>query len=94
VRALPDPEDAAESIPDLILGPISLVEGNPLNEALFSPDVTALELGSDPLVDAATEHFGPLLERWQVTSQLHGDLDVRDTVRWMHAVSLVLIQPP
>jgi AcrR family transcriptional regulator len=98
VRALPHPDDAARSIPDLILGPIGLVEGSPLNEALFSPesspDVTALEFGSDPLVDAAMEHFGPLLERWQGASQLHDDLDVRDTVRWMHAISLVLLQPP
>ena len=77
VRALPDPEDAAHSVPDLILGPIGLVERNPRNEALFSPesspDVTALGLGSDPLVDAAREHFGPLLERWQATSRFGVD---------------------
>ncbi len=84
-------------MPDLILAPVGLVDGNPLNEALFSAEsrvfVTSLELGSEALVDAAMRHYGPLLERWQSEGQLHADLDLRDTVRWINAVSLVLLAP-
>ena len=98
VRSLPDPDDAARSIPELILEPIALVEGNPLNEALFSPEsrpfVTALELSAEPLVDASLRHYGPLLERWQGAGQVYGDLDLRETIRWMNAISLVLLAPP
>ena len=98
VQSLPDPTDAARSIPDLILEPIGLVEGNPLNEALFSAEsrafVTSLELSSEALVDAPVRHYGPLFERWQAEGQLHSDLDIRETVRWMNAVSLVLLAPP
>jgi len=98
VQGLRHPGDAARSIPDLILAPVGLVEGNPLNEALFStasrPFVTSLELSSEALVDAPMRHYGPLLERWQSEGQLHADLDLRDTVRWMNAVSLVLLAPP
>lgn len=97
VRALPDPDDAARSIPDLVLEPIGLVEGNPLNEALFSPassaSVTWLELTSEPLVDAALRHYGPLMERWRAGGQLHSDLDLRETMRWINAISLILLSP-
>ena len=41
VSSLWQPEDAAQSIPELILGPVNLVQGNPLNEALFAPESTA-----------------------------------------------------
>jgi TetR/AcrR family transcriptional regulator len=98
VRTLPDPEDAARCLPDLILGPIGLVDGSPVNEALFSEDssgfVTALELSSEPLLDASMRHFAPLLERWRAAGQIHYDLDVRETLRWLLAVSLILLSPP
>lgn len=98
VADLPDPEDAAASIPELVLDPIALVEGNPLNEALFSPEsegyVTVLELSSEALVEESLGHYGPLFERWQSTGQLHRDLDVRETVRWLNAVALVLLASP
>jgi TetR/AcrR family transcriptional regulator len=98
VRSLRDPDDAAKCLPDLILKPIGLVEGSPLNEALFSERssafITFLELSSEPLLDASLRHFGPLLERWKITGQLHTDLDVRETVRWMNAVALILLSPP
>jgi len=98
VRGLPHPHSAAESIPDLILEPIGLVEGNPLNEALFSPEssasVTWLELTAEALVDAVLRHYGPLMEGWQASGQLHPDLDLRETVRWMNAVSLIMLSPP
>lgn len=98
VRSLPEPDDAAASIPDLILEPIGLVDGSPLNEALFSAEsrafVTSLELSSEPLVDAPMRHYGPLFERWQIEGKLHPDLDIRETMRWMNAVSLILLAPP
>jgi TetR/AcrR family transcriptional regulator len=98
VRSLPDPDDAGACLPDLILKPIGLVEGNPLNEALFSEQssafVTSLELSSEPLLDASLRHLGPLLERWRQEGRLHADLDVRETVRWINAVALILLSPP
>ncbi len=98
VAALPNPENAAATIPDLILKPIDLVRGNPLNEALYSPEsramVSAIELSSEALVDAPLRHFGPLFELWFANGQIHADLDVRETIRWMNAVSLVLLAPP
>jgi AcrR family transcriptional regulator len=98
VRSLDHPDDAASSLPELILGPISLVDGNPLNEALFSESssglVTSLELGSEPLLDASVRHFGPLLNRWRENGGLYPELDVRETLRWMNAVALILLSPP
>jgi TetR/AcrR family transcriptional regulator len=98
VRSLRHPDDATRCLPDLILEPIGLVEGSPLNEALFSERSTAfvtfLELSSEQLLDASLRHLGPLLERWQATGQLHADLDVRETVRWINAVALILLSPP
>lgn len=98
VARLDDPGEAARCLPDLVLGPNSFVEGSPVNEALFSPDstgmVVAMELESRPLGEASYRHFGPLLERWQADGQLHADLDLRDTVRWIGTVSLVLLTPP
>lgn len=97
VARLPNADDARDSIPALVLEPISLVEGNPLNEALFSSSssasVTWLELTSEPLVDAALRHYGPLLEQWRSTGQLYPDLDIRETVRWVNAISLILLSP-
>lgn len=97
VRSLWHPNDAAQSIPDLILGPVALVEGNPLNEALFSPESTAfasaLELGSETVIDVLVRHFGPLLQRWQADGQLHADLDHRETVRWLQSAWLFLLSP-
>jgi TetR/AcrR family transcriptional regulator len=55
--------------------------------------VVALELESRPLSDSSYRHFGPLLERWQAEGQLHADLDLRDTVRWIGTVSLMLLTP-
>lgn len=98
VRSLRDPDDAATSLPDLILEPIGMVEGNPLNEALYSPassaGVSAIQLGSEAMNDVAIRHFAPLLERWQGAGQLHADLDVPETIRWMNAIALTLLAPP
>jgi TetR/AcrR family transcriptional regulator len=98
VVGLADPDSAARSIPELVLEPIGLVEGNPLNEALFSSEssasVTWLELTAEPLVDAVLRHYGPLMEGWRRTGQLYPDLDLRETVRWINAISLILLSPP
>jgi TetR/AcrR family transcriptional regulator len=98
VRSLPQPGDAQRSIVDLIMKSIGLVYGDEVNEALFSPQsrpiVTAVELSAEAIVDAIDRHLHPLLERWQSEKQLHADLDLRETVRWMNAVALVLLTPP
>jgi TetR/AcrR family transcriptional regulator len=98
VRALPHPHDAAASLVDLILEPIGLVDGNALNEALFSTEstglVTSLALSSEAIVDVMANHFGPLVEQWQADGALHDDLDGRETVRWLNSVALMLLAPP
>ncbi|HNM84345.1 MAG TPA: helix-turn-helix domain-containing protein [Mycobacterium sp.] len=97
VSSLWQPEDAAQSIPELILGPVNLVQGNPLNEALFAPESTAstsaLESGAESVIDVLLRHFGPLLQNWQTSGQLHADLDQRETVRWMQSAWLYLLSP-
>jgi AcrR family transcriptional regulator len=98
VASLPDPQDAARSLREIILRSIGMVEPDPLNAALFSEQshalVSALELGSERVVDAYLVRLGPLLEGWQSGRKLHPDLDIRETVRWMIAVSLMLLGPP
>ncbi len=101
VGTLPSPENARLTIPEMILAPVRLVKGNPLNEALFSPDSRALVATAPALsparnesVDAAMKHFGPLLHSWQDDGQIHADLDVRETIRWINAVSFLLLTPP
>jgi TetR/AcrR family transcriptional regulator len=98
VRSLRYPKRARRSISELILQPLDLVAGNPLNEALFSSDsgpvVSALQLQSERLIDSMSEVYGPLLEGWQADGQIWADLNVRETLRWMNAVSLMLLGPP
>ena len=98
VRGLGQPHDAAQTIPDLILGPISRVDGNPLNEALFATESTAVtsavQAGAEPVVDVLMRHFGPLLQNWQDDGQLQPDLDLRITVHWMNFMSHFLLAPP
>jgi TetR/AcrR family transcriptional regulator len=98
VRGLGHPQDAARSIPDLILGPLASVDGNPLNEALFATESTAvnsaIRAGAEPVVDVLMRHYGPLLRDWQADGQLRADLDLRETVHWMNAISHFLLAPP
>ena len=99
VAALASSDDARLTLPELILAPLRLVDGNPLNEALFSAEsrslmVNSLGLESERPVDAAYKYFGPMFERWQADGQIHADLDLRETVRWLNAVSLLLLTPP
>jgi TetR/AcrR family transcriptional regulator len=98
VASLRHPRDAARSLEDIILRSLARADSSPMNEALFSSEshafVSALELGSERVVDAYLSRLGPLLTTWQSDGQLHGDLDIRETVRWMVAVSLMLLGPP
>ena len=86
------------SLPELILRPIALVEGNPLNEALFSADsgafVTSIEIGSEQFTDVVCSRVGPLMERWQRDGQLQADVDIREALHWMNTVALYLLMPP
>jgi AcrR family transcriptional regulator len=98
VASLPDPDDAAASLARLILYPVETVAGTPVTDALFSPQseglVTAVEYESDALFDLALRHFGPVLARWQAEGQLHADLDISTTVRWLIAQAVLLLSSP
>jgi TetR/AcrR family transcriptional regulator len=97
VGALRHPEDAVGSIQELVLAPVQSVVGDPLNEALMSGEstalTTALEIGSEQIVDVILRHYGPLFDRWQAAGQLHADLDPRETARWLHTAALFLVAP-
>ena len=98
VRSLEEPDNAARSIPALILVSIGLVYGDAVNEALFSPDsrplVTAVGMSADAIADGVYRHVEPLLRRWQADGQLSPDLDLRMTARWLNTVSVTLMAPP
>ena len=57
------------SLPEMVLARVESVTGNPLNEALFAAESTAvpaaLEMGSEPIVELLLRHYGPLLNRWK-----------------------------
>jgi AcrR family transcriptional regulator len=97
VGALQHPEDAARSIQELVLAPVESVVGDELNEALLSSAstalTTALEIGSEQIVDVILRHYDPLFARWQADGQLHNDLDPREIARWLHTTTLFLVAP-
>jgi len=97
VRALRHPDDPVRSLPEMILTPVLSVEGDPLNEALFAAESTAvaaaLEMGSQPIVALLLRHYEPLLRRWTGAGRLHDDLDPRSTVQWLHTTTLFLLAP-
>ena len=97
VRALRHPDDPARSLPEMVLARVQSVAGNPLNEALFSAESTAvtaaLQQGSEPMVDMMLAHYGPLLQRWRDAGKLHADLDPRSIVQWLSTATLFLLAP-
>ncbi|MCX2929189.1 helix-turn-helix domain containing protein [Mycobacterium sp. CVI_P3] len=97
VGSLQQPDDAVGSIQELMIAPVQSVVGDPLNEALMSGEstalTTALEIGSEQIVDVILRHYGPLFERWQADGQLHADLELRETARWLHTTALFLVAP-
>ena len=97
VRGLRHPDDPMRSLPEMVMVPVVSVEGNPLNEALFAGGsaavATALEMGSEPIVELLLHHYEPLLQRWQHAGRLHDDLDYRAIVEWLNATTLFLLTP-
>lgn len=97
VRSLPHPEDPVRSLPEMVLTRVESVAGNPLNEALFAAESTAvptaLEAGSEPLVELLLRHYEPLLKQWQQAGRLYADLDPRSIVQWLNATTLFLLAP-
>ncbi|MBL7499093.1 TetR/AcrR family transcriptional regulator [Frankia sp. CNm7] len=98
ISSLPRPEDAAASICDVFLKCTDLINGDAVNEALFTAGsrslAETLELTAEPIVDAVYRHLGPLLRRWRDGGQLAADLDLRETVRWMMAAGVIIMSPP
>jgi TetR/AcrR family transcriptional regulator len=97
VRSLPAPDDPVRSVPQMVLARVESVDGNPLNEALFAAEstavATALEKGSEPIVELLLRHYEPLLNRWKRAGRLHDDLDPRVIVQWLHTATLFLLAP-
>jgi TetR/AcrR family transcriptional regulator len=97
VRSLPARDDPVRSLPELVLARVESVDGNPLNEALFAAEstavATALEKGSEPLVELLLRHYEPLLNRWKSAGRLYDDLDPRSVVQWLHTTTLFLLAP-
>src|SRR5260370_32575200 len=97
VRSLRHPDDPVRSLPEMVLARVESVEGNPLNEALFAAEstavATALEMGSQPIVDLLLRHYGPLLQRWKLAGRLYEYLDPGWAVHWLHTTTLVLLSP-
>lgn len=97
VRSLRHPDDPALSLPEMVLAPVESVEGNALNEALFAAEstavTTALELGSQTIVELLLQHYGPLLARWKAAGRLYHDLDPSWIVQWLNTTTLFLLTP-
>ncbi|WP_374023607.1 TetR/AcrR family transcriptional regulator [Mycobacterium sp. HNNTM2301] len=97
VRSLAAPDDPVRSVPEMVLARVESVDGDPLNEALFAAESTAvasaLEKGSEPIVETLLRHYQPLLDRWKSAGRLHADLDARSVVQWLHATTLFLLAP-
>jgi TetR/AcrR family transcriptional regulator len=97
VRSLRHPDDPVRSLPEMVLARVESVAGNPLNEALFAAESTAvpaaLEMGSEPIVELLLAHYEPLLQRWKRARRLYADLDPRSIVEWIHTTTLFLLAP-
>jgi TetR/AcrR family transcriptional regulator len=97
VRSLRHPDDPVRSLPEMVLARVESVAGNPLNEALFAAESTAvpaaLEMGSEPIVELLLAHYEPLLQRWKQAGKLYADLDPRSIVQWLNATTLFLLAP-
>ncbi len=98
VRSLKYPDDPRRCIPRMVLVPVQSVDGDPLNEALFASESTALsaalELGSEKIVDVVSAHYDALFAAWQADGTMHADLDRREVARWIHTAALFLLSPP
>jgi len=97
VRSLRRPDDPRRCIPRMVLVPVDSVDGDPLNEALFASESTALTaalaLGSEQIVDLVVAHYDDLFARWQADGTMYPDLDRREVARWIHTAVLHLLSP-
>ncbi len=97
VRELRHPEDPLRCIPSMVLERTESVDGDPLNEALFASESTALTaalaLGSEQIVDVVVRHYDEMFARWQADGTMHPDLDRREVARWIHTTVLHLLSP-
>ncbi|OBG97309.1 TetR family transcriptional regulator [Mycobacterium sp. E3251] len=97
VRSLAAPDDPVRSVPEMVLARVESVDGDPLNEALFAAEstavATALQKGSEPIVETLLRHYQPLLDRWKSAGRLHADLDPRSVVQWLHTATMFLLAP-
>jgi TetR/AcrR family transcriptional regulator len=97
VGSLPAPDDPVRSVPEMVLARVESVGGNPLNEAMFAAESTAvaaaLEKGTEPIVALLLRHYEPLLNRWKRAGRLYDDLDPRSVVQWLHTTTLFLLAP-
>ena len=97
VRSLAAPDDPVRSVPEMVLARVESVEGDPLNEALFAAESTAvasaLAKGSERIVETLLRHYQPLLDQWTSAGRLHADLDPRSVVQWLRASTLFLLAP-
>jgi TetR/AcrR family transcriptional regulator len=97
VRELRHPDDPLRCIPRMVLERAQSVDGDPLNEALFASESTALTaalaLGSEQIVDVVVRHYDDMFARWQAAGTMYPDLDRREVARWMHTAVLHLLSP-
>lgn len=97
VLSLRHPDDPVRSLPEMVLAQVESVDGDPLNEALFDAEstavTTALEAGSQPIADLLLRHYGPLLQQWKVAGRVYDDLDPGWVVQWLNATTLFLLTP-
>lgn len=96
VAGLHRPGDAARSIRELVLKPVIAVDdGDPLNDALYASESTALvpilEIGAEALGDVMAVHLGPLFDQWKASGQIYKDLDLGDSMQWMSATTSFLL---
>lgn len=95
VAGLRRPRDAAASIRELVLHPVTAVDGDPVNLALYSGDrgtlISVLDEGTDAITAVLAGHVGPLFTQWKRDGQLHPDLDLRETMQWISATTSFLL---
>ncbi|MDY6995078.1 MAG: TetR/AcrR family transcriptional regulator [Actinomycetota bacterium] len=98
IGSLRKPGDAARSIRELVLAPVSAVDsGDPVNLALYGPEsaplAPVLDAGADAITDVVAAQLKPLFAQWKADGQLYSDLDLRETVQWMSATTSFLLTP-
>jgi AcrR family transcriptional regulator len=99
LASLTRPADAGRSLHEVFLKSTDLIGGDAVSEALFvaggrSSLADSLDVTAEPVVDAVFHHLRPFMVRWQQSGQLAGDLDLKETLRWLIAAGAVITTPP